>query len=157
MNVVLGSRAAQNLIAWLLPPPLRQPPLNMMRASLHPAGFAAHTANFDDWGAYLADTLQRVATKSGDPALLALERELLEYPNVKAMLARRQAAAAPAAPPALLVPCIMELPQGRLSLFTTLTTFGSPRDVTLDELCVELFYPSDLASEALLRVLAAAS
>jgi len=30
-----------------------------------------------------------------------------------------------------------------LSLFTTLTTFGSPRDITLHELCVELFYPAD--------------
>lgn len=151
-NVVLGSRAAHNLIA-LLPPRLRQPPLNMMRASLHPEGFAAHTANFDDWGGYLVDALQRLAARTGDPALLALECELLDYPNVKAMLARRRDAAAPTPVP-LLVPCILDVPPGRLSLFTTLTTFGSPRDVTLDELCVELFYPSDPPSEALLRALA---
>ena len=40
---------------------------------------------------------------------------------------------------------------GRVSLFTTLTTFGTPLDITLEELCVELFYPADAASEALLR------
>ena len=40
---------------------------------------------------------------------------------------------------------------GRVSLFTTLTTFGTPRDITLEELCIELFYPADDASAALLR------
>ena len=36
-------------------------------------------------------------------------------------------------------------------MFTTLTSFGTPRDVTLDELCVELFYPADEATESLFR------
>jgi transcriptional regulator with XRE-family HTH domain len=156
-NVVLANRAAAAMVA-VLPPHVAQPAPNVLRASLHPEGFAAHTTNFDDWGGYLVDTLQRVATKTGDPGLLALEREILGYPNVKALLARRDAtAAAPHAAPPLLVPCVMQLPQGRLSMFTTLTTFGSPRDVTLDELCVELFYPSDMASEAMLRAMASAS
>jgi hypothetical protein len=42
-------------------------------------------------------------------------------------------------------------------MFTTLTTFGTPRDVTLDELAVELFFPADDASEQLLRGVAAAA
>ena len=46
---------------------------------------------------------------------------------------------------------MIELPAGRVSLFTALTTFGAPRDITLDELCVELFYPSDSVSESILR------
>jgi transcriptional regulator with XRE-family HTH domain len=144
-NVVLANRAAQALVA-LLPPALQGPPLNMMRASLHPDGFAAHTANFDDWGGYLVDTLTRVATSSGDPGLLALQHEVSRFPNVAAL----QASARRSEPP-LLVPCVMRLPQGELAMFTTLTTFGSPRDVTLDELCIELFYPADAASESLLR------
>jgi hypothetical protein len=36
-------------------------------------------------------------------------------------------------------------------MFTTLTTFGTPLDVTLAELAVELFYPADAASARLLR------
>jgi hypothetical protein len=44
-------------------------------------------------------------------------------------------------------------------MFTTLTTFGTPLDVTLDvtldELALELFFPADAASEAILRELAA--
>jgi len=53
------------------------------------------------------------------------------------------------------VPCVLELPAGRVSMFTTLTTFGTPRDITLEELCVELFYPSDAGSAALLRAMGA--
>ena len=41
--------------------------------------------------------------------------------------------------------------RGRVSLFSTLTTVGMPRDITLEEFCVELFYPADGASAALLR------
>ena len=150
-NVVLANRAAQALVA-LLPPALQGPPLNLMRASLHPEGFAAHTANFDDWGRYLVEALQRVATQSGDPGLLALEAEVRTYPGVAALRPRDEPAV-PAAPP-LLVPCVMHMPQGLLSMFTTLTTFGSPRDITLEELCIELFYPADAASEAMLRAAA---
>ncbi len=50
------------------------------------------------------------------------------------------------------MPCVLRLPQGsRLSMFTTLTTFGTPRDITLDELSIELFYPADAATDRLLR------
>jgi len=41
-----------------------------------------------------------------------------------------------------------------LKLFSMLTTFGTPQDITTDELRVESFYPADAASEALLRGLA---
>jgi len=38
-----------------------------------------------------------------------------------------------------------------VSFFTTLTTFGTPVDITLSELCVELFFPADEATSELLR------
>ena len=72
-----------------------------------------------------------------------------DYPNVDALRSRRDPAMVPV--PRLLVPFIVDLPIGRVSLFTTRTFFGSPLDVTLEELCIEMFYPADLASESLLR------
>ncbi|MEZ5726559.1 MAG: hypothetical protein R3E48_00265 [Burkholderiaceae bacterium] len=51
----------------------------------------------------------------------------------------------------LLLPCVLRLGVTRLSMFTTLTTFGTPRDVVIDELCIELFYPADAETEAALR------
>jgi hypothetical protein len=39
----------------------------------------------------------------------------------------------------------------RMSLFTTIATLGTPQDVTLQEIRIECFFPSDAASAALLR------
>jgi transcriptional regulator with XRE-family HTH domain len=153
-NVVQANGAAQRLVA-LLPAHLRAQRLNIFRASLHPEGFAAHTANFDEWAGYLLEALRRAVSSSGDAELAALQQEVLAWPQVTKVAAAMRSQT-PAAAPTLLVPCVMTLPFGSLSMFSTLTTFGTPRDVTLDELCIELFYPMDAASEALLRRLASA-
>jgi transcriptional regulator with XRE-family HTH domain len=147
-NVVLANRAATALAA-LVPPALKTPQLNIFRASLHPQALAAHTLNFEEWADTLLANLQRSVLITGDAGLRQLEAEVLQYPNVQAL--RRGRAATGSERPALLVPCVLALPTGTVSLFTTLTTFGTARDVTLEELCVELFYPSDAPSEALLR------
>lgn len=149
-NVVLANRPALAL-ASLLPAALMQPTFNVFRTSLHPQGLAALTENFAEWAGVLLQTLRRAIAASGDAGLLRLEQEVLAYPNVVAMLRAQPSETAPDAP--LLVPCVLRLPQGRLSMFTTLTTFGTPRDITLDELSIELFYPADDSSEALLRSL----
>ena len=51
--------------------------------------------------------------------------------------------------PPIVVPFCLSTPLGEVSMFTTLTTFGTPRDITLEELSIELFYPADDASEDL--------
>lgn len=153
-NVVLANRPATALAAQL-PDHLRKPALNVFRASLHPEGLALLTENFAAWATYLLQTLRRTVASSGDAALVALEQEVLAYPNVAALASNAVADALSdaAADAALLVPCVLRLPQGRLSMFTTLATFGTPRDITLDELSIELFYPADETAEALLREL----
>ena len=57
---------------------------------------------------------------------------MLTYPNV-ARIAPLAEIAAWDDPP-LLVPFRFETPLGEVSLFTTLTTFGTPLDVTIDEI-----------------------
>lgn len=160
-NLVLANRPAMAL-ASLLPEALKTPEFNVFRASLHPQGLGAFTENFADWAHALLATLQRAVATSADPGLVALQQEVLAYPNVAALLAAglpADAGAGAGAEAPLLVPCVLRLPHlqnARLSMFTTLTTFGTPRDITLDELSIELFYPSDDSSEALLRSLHAA-
>ena len=148
-NVVLANGAAHKLVA-LLPEALTRPTLNLFRAGLHPQGFAAVTENFFDWGSYLLGQLERIAAATMDPAAQALLDEVRAFPGVSEM--RQAALDGPAfgQPAPILVPCILRLPQGRLSMFTTLATLGSPLDVTLAELTVELFYPADEASAVLL-------
>lgn len=148
-NVVQANRAGMAL-AELLPPALRQPSLNVYRASLHPEGLARFTINFAQWARHLLRNLRRAIDSGADADLQQLEAEVLAYPNVQAVLAARDAHQR-ADDHTLLVPCVLDLPVGRLSLFTTLTTFGTPQDITLQELCIELFYPADAETEALLR------
>ncbi len=52
--------------------------------------------------------------------------------------------------PTLLVLWRIEVDGLNLSFFTTITSFGTPSDITLSELAVELFYPTDQATEAAL-------
>lgn len=152
-DIVVANRAAQRLVG-VVPPELMQPAPNVFRLGLHPRGLAGFTANFEDWGRHLLRELQRLADGSLDADAAALLDEVRAYPNVQALL--RTPAALPRTPQ-LLVPCVLDIAGQRLSFFTTLATFGSPRDVTLAELTVELFYPSDEATGAALRSAGAAS
>jgi transcriptional regulator with XRE-family HTH domain len=154
-NVVLANRSA-GMLTQLLPPALREPPINVFRASLHPEGLARFTENLTEWADYLVATLRRAVQRAGDPALAALMDEVLTYPSAQAAHAKASEAsggmrADRATAPVLLVPCVLALPIGRVRLFTTLTTFGTPRDITLDELCIELFYPADAESGEVMR------
>lgn len=153
-NVVLANRAAMGLTVGV-DPALLGPPMNVYRVCLHPDGLADRTTNFTDWAAYLLQQLRRTITLTGDAQLQAILDEVLEYPNVSRIAPLADIAAWD--DPPLLVPFRFETPLGEVSLFTTLTTFGTPLDVTIDEIAVELFFPADDASEAILREAASAS
>jgi transcriptional regulator with XRE-family HTH domain len=147
-RIVLHNKTADKLLD-LLPNHLKHPDINMFRASLHPDGFSKYTKNFDEWGSYLLQVLQRFTLTTRDEALNELSREVNTYTNVQAI---KQRAYLPlSAESSLLVPFVMELQGQELSLFTTLTIFGSPRDITLHELFIELFYPADYKSELIVR------
>lgn len=152
-NVVLANQAA-GLLNALLPAHLTVQPINVFRASLHPEGLAAFTLDFDQWATYLLTQLHRLVTLTADPELAELEQEVLAYPNVVELRSRVDWTT-PRATPDLLVPYRLQLGDLELAMFTTLTTFGTPRDVTLDELAVELFFPNDDATAGIFRAAAA--
>ncbi|MCU1430847.1 MAG: Transcriptional regulator, Cro/CI family [Actinomycetia bacterium] len=149
-NVVLANRAA-GALTTALPPELAGPPLNVYRACLHPDGLAALTLNFNEWATYLLGQLRRSVALTADPELDQILAEVSRYPNVAVLATSPEL---PADDPQLLIPLRLEVGGRELSMFTTLTTFGTPRDVTLDELAVELFFPADESSETLLRAAA---
>lgn len=148
-DLVMANTGACHLLD-MLPPLLVTPPLNMFRACLHPDGFAAVTRNFSEWATYLLSQLDRLKRVTRDPVITDLAQEVSGYPNVAELGdwhsdARRFGSAA------LLVPWRIELGGAQLSLFSTLTTFASPRDVTIADLAVELFYPGDEQTGAVLH------
>lgn len=126
--------------------------MNVYRLCLHPDGLARRTANFADWATYLLGQLRRSILLTGDPTLQALLDEVSKYPNVVQVASlvdeiRRDE-------PTILVRLQLSTALGQLSMFTTLTTFGTPLDVTIDELAIELFFPADDASDELLHAIA---
>ena len=147
-NVVLANAAA-GLLTSALPPELLGPPLNVFRACLHPDGLARATLNFDEWANYLVGQLHRTALLTDDGELNRLAEEIDGYPNVVDVRTRHREAAFDE--PSLLVPLRLAVDGTELSLFTTLTTFGTPQDITLSELAVELFFPADDATDEWLR------
>jgi transcriptional regulator with XRE-family HTH domain len=125
---------------------LLAPPLNALRVTLHPDGMAPRILNFEEWSGHLLTRLHRQALLSQDPALAALERELLRYPGVE------QSTGIAELEEMLFVPLRLRLPDGTvLSLFSTIATFGTALDITLEELSIEAFFPADQATKDYLR------
>ncbi len=122
---------------------LLEPPVNVLRLSLHPEGMAPRIVNLPEWRAHLLDRLDRDVISTADPALIELRAELAAYPCPP-----------PASRPdvrAILVPMRLRVQDATLSLFSTTTVFGTPRDVTLSELAIESFYPANAATAAFLN------
>ena len=149
-KLVMANTAAFGLVA-LLPEHLVADPLNVYRLTLHPDGLVRHSPNAGDWVGSWLDTLRRQALLTGDTEVQELYDEVSMYP---AGIAALDADAARDDDPAVVITVDLETPVGRASMFTTLTTFGTALDVTLDELAVELFWPADPDSAEVLRVLA---
>ena len=131
---------------------LLQPPVNVLRLSLHPKGLAPRIANLSEWRAHLLARLRRQIEVSADPVLTELMRELGAYPAPSARRTGRPAGEHDFA--GVVVPVQFTSEQGTLSFFSTTTVFGTPLDITLSELALESFFPADTATAEALRRLA---
>lgn len=119
-------------------PELTQPPVNVLRVSLHPQGVAPRIVNLLGWREHLFERLRRQIAISADPVLVALLQELQAYPVPEGADAHEHIPAN-----AVAVPLQLRTPAGVLSFLSTITVFGTPVDVTLSELALETFFPSD--------------
>ncbi len=133
---------------------LLAPPVNVLRLSLHPEGLGPRLANAADWKAHLLHRLDQQIAAHGDAHLQALRNELAGYPVQPSPSDGDPSAwSGPAAGIAL--PLRLRTTAGILSFITTITVFGTPVDVTLQELAVESFFPADDATRQALARLAA--
>jgi transcriptional regulator with XRE-family HTH domain len=133
-----GLVAANRAVAILtrgVAPFLLDPPVNVLRLSLHPEGLAPRIVNLGEWRAHLLDRLGRQAVATGDPALAALHDELAGYPGgVERGHAR---------PGQIAAPLRLRVDGDELSFISTVTTFGTASEVTVSELSIESFFPAD--------------
>ena len=119
-------------------PELLEPPVNVLRLSLHPDGMAPRIANLPEWRAHLLARLHRQAEATGDPRLFSLYSELEAYPG-----GQGDQGAQPPLPTDVVVPLRYRTAQAELSFLSITAVIGTPMDVTVEELAIESFYPAD--------------
>jgi transcriptional regulator with XRE-family HTH domain len=125
-------------------PDLLEPPVNVLRLSLHPDGMAPRIANLPEWRAHLLTRLHRQAEATGDTRLTELHDELTAYPGGESE--KPQATD-------VVVPLRYRSGQGddnELSFLSITAMVGTPMDVTVEELAIESFYPADERTAAAL-------
>jgi transcriptional regulator with XRE-family HTH domain len=125
-------------------PALLEPPVNVIRLSLHPDGLAPRIVNLDEWRDQLVRRLRHELEASADPRLEALLDE------VAGTTAPGHASYDPRGAPDLVIPMRLRAGDTTLSFLSTTTVFGTPREVTLSELAIEAFYPADAATRVAL-------
>ena len=125
-------------------------PPNAMRLMFHPRALRPHIVNWEPAAASLIQWLHRdVVSGLGGAETRALLEELLGYPGVP----RHWRTLDVEASTAPFLPIEFEKDGLALRYFTTLTSLGTPHDITLQELRIESFVPADEATEQATRAL----
>jgi transcriptional regulator with XRE-family HTH domain len=124
---------------------LLEPPVNVLRLSLHPEGMAPRIVNLAEWRGHVLHRLAHQAEATGDQFLHELHAELSSYPGGAASAREKGGSGA------IVVPLRYRSGDAELSFFSTTTVFGTPLDVTVAELAIEAFYPADSATGEALR------
>ncbi|WP_063682390.1 helix-turn-helix domain-containing protein [Bradyrhizobium stylosanthis] len=149
-NVMQANRAAARLMTMLLGPARMQRPLNHMRMFLAPDELKPFVENWPIVAAALLARARHEAMAAPlDEALQSTWRDLMRLPDLPAPATEDNAVPGPL--------CEVRLRKGDvgIGLIGAVLTLGTPQDVTLQELRVEMFMPADAASEATLTALAA--
>ena len=133
-NMLLANRALEPLVegaaAWLL-----EPPVNVLRLSLHPEGVASRILNLAEWKRHILHRLQQQFASTGDAKLDELAVELATYPAGPDL---SQVEAAVVATPLRIV-----AGDRVLSFISTTLHFTTALEVGLSELAIETFLPAD--------------
>ena len=118
---------------------LMRPPVNAMRLMLHPEGMGPRIVNYAAWRAHALILLRHEADARADPVIRDLLAEVAAYPMPPSSEAHRGFEACER----LATPLRVATRFGVMSFLSTVTVFGTPNDVTLAELALEMLFPAD--------------
>lgn len=150
-NIVLRNEASNRIFALFRGPIPDGATVNVMRTVFDPAGLRPFVVNWEELAGHLMHSIHREVAATGNEAVVRLRDELLAYPGVPPRW--RIPDPLPPVPP--LVPTHLRKGDLSLTFFSMITTFGTARDVTLQRLKIECFFPADSATEQMARRLAA--
>ncbi|KNZ30966.1 MAG: XRE family transcriptional regulator [Methylibium sp. NZG] len=145
-SMVAANRVVHHLLVGV-DAALLAPPVNVLRLSLHPQGLAPRIANLGQWRSSIFERLRQQVRATADPVLAAMLDELQQYPGPT----QGSDMSLDGELLGVVVPLRLATPLGMLNFISTTTVFGSPVDLTLQELAVESFFPADDATAQALR------
>ncbi len=121
---------------------------NLMRLFFHQNGIKPWVTNWQAIAPLLWHRAQREAEAFGGHEMKQVLTELSQFQDADTLWSAEDAALVPVLP--------LEIEKGgvRISLFTVIATFGTPQDVTADELRIESLFPADAATATLFRAAA---
>jgi hypothetical protein len=138
-NLLQANKGAVAMVEFLIG---RLPPgavINLADALVAPDVLRPYLTNWSQVAGHFVRSVEADAAADATPETAALLQRLLGYKDVRSTLAELMAAevAGPVLP--------MHFKKGdtSLRLFTTITSLGTPRDITLQELRIESFFPID--------------
>ena len=148
-DITQSNGAAQRFFGWLLGEPASAGPANVVRMMFSPSGLRPFVGNWDAVAEALIQRVHREAVGGvADPATNQLLDEVLAYSDVPKPLPTN-----PGAPSVPVIPVCFRKDGHAFNFFSTITTLGTPQDVTLQELRIECFFPMDDATGAAARTL----
>ncbi len=145
-NLVAANRVVPHLLVGA-DPSLLVGPVNILRLSMHPNGLASRIVNFVQWRSHVLERLRQQVHATGDSLLADLLEELRGYPaplGAKDFQMEGELVG-------VVMPLQFRSDQGVLNFISTTTIFGTPVDVTLQELALETFFPADTNTSDVLR------
>lgn len=134
--------------------------LNIALLTLHPKGLRQYVTNWAQAAPAFIQRLKEEAIASGDPAVKEAFTGYIHMAQTDSADTtsgkngtKKKADEILAMPGRLLpiLPLNLDIDGLQLSLFSVISTFGTPQDITTDELRIEAFYPADDATETFFR------
>jgi transcriptional regulator with XRE-family HTH domain len=141
-NLLRANQGALNLTEFLTgpaSPPTPSEPVNLAVALLAPNGLRPFIVNWQEVALHFIRGLQADAHADAMPETAGLLDRLLAFPDVPAV----SGILTPEEGQSPVLPMHFRRDGVSLRLFTTIATLGTPRDVTLEEIRIEFFFPMD--------------
>jgi MmyB-like transcription regulator ligand binding domain len=150
-NIVMTNEAASRFFAQLIDFHAHRRPANVIQLMFDPEGLRPFVAN---WQAVAEALIHRVHREAlggvPDEETTQLLAEVLSYPGVPK---RWQSLDILGEPPMPYLAVQFRKGDLAMNFFSTVTTLGTPQDITLQEMRIECFFPADKETEATARQL----
>jgi transcriptional regulator with XRE-family HTH domain len=129
---------------------IESPRLNLLNLLFDPKGLRPYISNWEEVAREVLSQVHRVVSWNRDPEVLEMLKIIFSYPGVPVRWREPDLEVTQS----LIIPVELRFGEMVLRFFSTITTLGTPQDITLQELRIEAFHPVDTETEAIVRAMA---